>query len=78
MKHQLKKKFKKPGMVVHDIISALRRLRQEDHEFQASLGYMVRLSQKMNQLINQLIKTKQQKESLNLSLDVIMVFTLKH
>jgi hypothetical protein len=30
------------GLVVHTIIPALRRLRQEDHEFEASLGYKVR------------------------------------
>jgi hypothetical protein len=29
-------------MVVHTVIPALRRLRQEDLEFQASLGYKVR------------------------------------
>jgi hypothetical protein len=28
------------------IIPALMRLRQKDHQFQASLGYMVRLSKK--------------------------------
>jgi hypothetical protein len=28
------------------MISALRRFRQEDHEFEASLSYIVRLSQK--------------------------------
>jgi hypothetical protein len=33
---------RKPGMVVHTVIPALRRLRQEDLEFQASLGYKVR------------------------------------
>jgi hypothetical protein len=31
----------KLGMVVMAVISAPKRLRQEDHEFEASLGYIV-------------------------------------
>jgi hypothetical protein len=37
----------KAGMVACTcIVSALRRLRQEDHEFKACMGYIWRLSQK--------------------------------
>jgi hypothetical protein len=32
----------KPDLVVHTYNPALRRLRQEDHEFRANLGYIVR------------------------------------
>jgi hypothetical protein len=37
----MKNKFL-PVMVVHSVTSALRRLRQEDHEFEASLSYTER------------------------------------
>jgi hypothetical protein len=32
----------KPDMVVHIVIPALGRLRQEEHEFDANLGYIVK------------------------------------
>jgi hypothetical protein len=37
-----KRRARRLGMMVHAVISALRRLRQEDCEFKASLGYIVR------------------------------------
>jgi hypothetical protein len=40
--HEKKNVYCVPGMVVHAVISAFVRLRQEDQEFVTSLGYMVR------------------------------------
>jgi hypothetical protein len=39
----LKEKVTEPGVVVHAIIFILRRLRQEDLKFEASLGNQVKL-----------------------------------
>jgi hypothetical protein len=38
-----KGKTGKPGMMVHTLIPVPRRWRQEDHKFEAKLGYIVRL-----------------------------------
>jgi hypothetical protein len=35
-------------MMTHTIIPAIRKLRQEDHEFEASLGYTARPGQNKN------------------------------
>jgi hypothetical protein len=41
-KFKLKNKAKEPGMVVYACNPRLRRLRQEDGEFEANLGYISR------------------------------------
>jgi hypothetical protein len=42
---------KQPGTGVHTATPALRKLRQVDHKFEASLGYIMRLSQKTKTII---------------------------
>lgn len=44
--HTLVRTSTEPGMAVHTCDHDIRKLRQEDHKFDASLGYKVRLSLK--------------------------------